>query len=326
MYASAAKVQPGFNFDPVEPSVGRDIHARRQLAFARAVSGTDPGRALSLIAAITHDSGQTYQGRASVLRLVAEQVPSELAADIRQEAVRLLDLRGLNNVQDAQMAGDALVALGIVDPDLALQRSMAFPSNRRFLGSFIRVELALSWLPRNRAKAFEILETLDNEFWQGLADEAWKLTSRPASRDPSFRAIARVKQLWPREAVAVAAEDRTLADRTLRRFEEVARLLDTSIVKRLPGKTGDGSHFRAYWGNYVAYRPFALAELAVARQQLGRDDASRTFEEVHTIVQSAKSPAREWALVWNARAWLDAAPDRRRRGKGLSRVREGALC
>jgi hypothetical protein len=314
VYASAVKVQPSFDFDPAAPSVGGEVRARRRLAFARAISETDTERALRLIAEVAHDSAETRQRRALVLRLVAEQELPHLAAEISALAIRLLDHPELNRrfffltpnadlTSNFQFAGDALIALGIVDQDLAHQRSMAFPPNRRFLSELMRVELALSWLQRHRARAFEMLEAMDNRFWQAVADGAWRVSSVPASGEPSVSTIARVKREWPREAVAVAAEDPAVAARTLSRFEEVARLLDDSIGRRVSGRMDDVVRFRAYW---VDYCPFALVELATARQRLGRDDASRAFEEARKLAHGADSPAREWALVWNARAWAVA--------------------
>jgi hypothetical protein len=301
LYVSAVRVNPTFDFDPAKPPVGRDIHARRQLAFAHAIARTDAARALKLITAVTHDSQETRQRRAATLRLIAEHAPRDLAEGIRAESVRLLDHRQLSFL----VARDALIALGLVDPDLARQRSFALPRPSYVLSGMARAELALSWLSSHPARAFEILEGLDDKFWQETADGAWKTSSMPSSRNLSFSLIARTKRLWPQAAADAGPMEPAVIERTLRRFENVARLLDKAIVNRLPDKMGDRLDFRAMW---VSYSPFATTELAVARQRLGHPDARKAFEEARQIALKAQSPTQEWALAFNARAWIDGAP------------------
>jgi len=303
VYASAIKVQPDFFSDSAFSAESPQLKAKRQLAFGRGTAATDPQRALAVLKDVTPRSRETREGLAAALRLIAEEAPQDVSTEIRSQALRLVDdSEGIT----FRVARDAVVALGTVDSGLASERAAALRLEAgRTFENIVRLELALSWLPKRPLQAFEMLESFDDRFWSSLGPTVWGITKNPSWRPELFRPIVRTKKEWPRQAIVVAAQDAVPAERTLRRCTAVARFLDTSAVKLLAKYVDSQTQYRDEW---VEYLPFALAEVAVARHQAGDEAALRLLEDAQKLAKSAPRPAREWALGWNARAWQDVAP------------------
>ncbi|HEY7473769.1 MAG TPA: hypothetical protein VH679_02065 [Vicinamibacterales bacterium] len=304
IYERAIRIEPVFDFDPAVPAADKRVHAQRQLAYARAAAAVNARQALSILNAVTHDGSETRQGVAAALRAIAAAAPESLWPDIRQAALRSMEDGAKRS--NYLINRDAIVALGYVDPALAAERAdRLVTKNTRVTGNAVRLELALSWLPSRRSRAFQILESLEDQFWKSLAESTWKMSSMSQIKTQTFSAIVRAKREWPLQAAAAGGEDLAAASRTLRRFTEIARILDSNAVKHVAKHVNDHEQLRRQW---IDYLPLALADAAAARQKLSDPAAHAVFEESYKVASTAKSPAREWAYAWNAAAWHQAGP------------------
>ncbi len=314
------------------------------LAFANGVIPIQPELAWRALTAVPRQDQKFIVERAATLRQFMEVLPQNLRDEARMYTLDLLASvpnRDIGNfITGGEMYGelrrfavvsDAVVSLGVVDPEMA-RRQAEQSAFSEFMGSllldtlirqrkgldkelrqnllqnFIRLDLALSLLPSRPLEAFQILESLDDHFWSAFGQAAWRSFR---FEDPVgvnwrlSRLVAQVKTRWPDSATAVAGTRPEESARTLRRFLVVSELLDTVAVAKLP----QNEKLRYAW---LEYLPFALTYAGRALQARQPEDAAKAFQNSMKLAEGIPSPAREWALCSNARAWKELGADQGR--------------
>ncbi|MFQ5750944.1 MAG: tetratricopeptide repeat protein [bacterium] len=188
---------------------------------------------------------------------------------------------------------------------------------QNFFPDLVRLDLALSWLSTksriltNGEKSFSIVESLNNAFWRTFVYTALRGEVPYFSEEPDpegihshlNRLLAEVKIRWPSAATTIAKAQPADATRTLHRFLEVAEELDKAAVLVLTEKKKS----KRVW---LEYLPFALTFAGRSFQILEPETAIAAFQKSIKLAEGMPSPAREWALCWNAAAWMEVDPQK----------------
>jgi hypothetical protein len=244
-----------------------------------------------------------------------------------------------------QAVSHAVTGLGLLDPDAARRASNEISFHplvgamlidtivrprsgndkdlrERLLADIVRLNLALSWFHSRPLEAFDILHGLPDAFWSALGKAAFRSHRRIGLGEDVnaylSAVVVRVKSDWPAAVARPLPGQEAEFTQSSRRFLSVAELLDRAAVEQL-SENGDRP---LAWPSYL---PFAL--VAAGSSVRGSDTvaASAAFGRALQLANEVSSPAREWALVWNAVAWNAAGSENDRRAAAEAVARASTL-
>jgi len=187
---------------------------------------------------------------------------------------------------------------------------------KTFLPNLIRLDLAISWIQSDPARSLSVLETFDDLFWRALAAAALQRAAfegpevhgLPGFDDPPgtetiearlTRLVAEVRLKWVAAARLMQDSNPSAAKSTLLKFAKAAESMDRAASRVIMDKRGKTA------GLWLDYLPFSQTVAGSALVELAPEAASEVFRSSVQLAKELTSPAREWALCWNAEAWVE---------------------
>lgn len=177
-----------------------------------------------------------------------------------------------------------------------------------FSRDLVRLDMALSLLHSHPILSLKVIESLEDDFWKALAYTAMRGSFPFLPKDPDPEGIqARLEELmrngrteWAEAAVRIAPSDPSIARISLSRLAQVCERMDTVALLIMQTK----KESRRHW---VDFLPLSLAVAGRAWQGVDAGKAADAFRRSVELASQMESPAREWALCWNAAVWYDSS-------------------
>jgi hypothetical protein len=205
---------------------------------------------------------------------------------------------------------------------------------KTFLPNLIRLDLALSRIASDPGGSLSVLEGFDDLFWTALAAATLQRAAfeTPESGLPGFhdlpgsepipsrltRLVAEVRLKWPAAAKQMQETNRSVAVSSLLKFAGACESMDRAGRRVMHDKRG-----KTAW-LWLDYLPFSLTFAGSALMGVAPDAASEAFRSSVELAKELTSPAREWALCWNAAVWLETTNSEDARTAMAEAVQEAA--
>jgi len=309
--------------------------AERLANFAEGVSELEPDLTWKALVAIDGKNRRFVPTRAAIFRQLAAKASID-----KEERLRFgLDLVASTRKADLSVISDAVVGLAAVDrraaidgasPEalihwqtgyrLGLQLGQAprvgfIGKDRRsrwqsLAFDLVRLDLALSGLEYDPGASLAMLRGFDREVWSSLVSAILRGPAESYRGDLSTvrdyvwltGLLERVGTVWPGAVLALTKGGGDSDGSHRGRLIQVSEWLDSEAVQMVVAKgvLDDEGRRAQLWRVYL---PFMLTRLGLTLVNSDSAASGEAFRRCQELARGLPTPAREWALSWNAAAW-----------------------